>query len=149
MHEDVINHCVPAGSKKGGKRTGFAVLLLKLKKRGRVRHWTWGCNSFKRGCEVFESSYTSISHHFPFDVLWPLFKILALRFKSLSSLAGFGPEPVSSRRRSVPTSLMEQVGAYDLNSFPALNVLARQRDRSERESQRTHLMAPSSEFMTF
>lgn len=34
MHEDVINHCVPAGSKKGGKRTGFAVLLLRVKKKG-------------------------------------------------------------------------------------------------------------------
>lgn len=32
MHEDVINHCVPAGSKKRKKRTRFALLLLSVQK---------------------------------------------------------------------------------------------------------------------
>lgn len=68
---------------------------------------------------------------------------------SLSSLVRFGPKPVFLRRGSVPTSLIKQVDAYGLNSFPALNVLARQSDQSERASQRTRLTAPLSEFMTF
>lgn len=80
----------PLGQKKGKKGLDLQFYYSVLKK-GRVRRWTWGCNSFKQGCEVFESPHTLISHHFASDVLW----LSALWFKSLSSLAGIGPEPVS------------------------------------------------------
>lgn len=145
MHEDVINHCVPAGSKEGKKRTGFAVLLLSVEK-GSSKTLDQGCNSFR--CVWFFLQCASISHHFALDVLWPLLNMFSfviqvfVLISRIRTRAGFLP------RGFVPTSLMEQVGLYDLNSAP---VLAWRWDRRERESesQRTRFTAPSSDFKTF
>lgn len=151
----------PLGQSKGGKKELDLQFYYSVLKQGRVRHWTCRCNSFKWGCRAFEPSHASISSSFHLRCArtgWVCSKIFAWRFRSTSSLNGIRtrvcpprphPPPSLPQRGSVPISLIEQVDAYGLNSFAALNVLARQWDLSEGESQRTRLTAPSSEFMTF
>lgn len=117
MHEDVINHCVPAGSKKKEEKGLDLHFYCSVFKKGRGRHKTWGCNSFKRGCEVFESSYTSISHHFCLDILWRLCVVKDFCFFRIQVFIIISRIPTQTCffcRGSVPISLMEHVSPNDL-----------------------------------
>lgn len=140
----------PLGQKKEEKRKKKKKRLdlqfyYSVLKKGRERDWVWGCNSFKRGYEVFESYCTLISLHFTFDTLWPFHAFLkgffALWLKFLSLLAGFGPEPISSEVAPFPLlshCWWNKWVPTIFNSFPALNVLARQCHRLwEREPEDT------------